>query len=107
VRLTASHRPDDDDHAGQLLCDADLGILAADPARYASYTAGVRREHAHVPDADFAAGRAAILRDLLEKPTLFHTATARSRWEQRARANLTREIEQLTASTGTAWWWTP
>ena len=97
VRLTATHRPADDDHAGQLLCDADLGILAAQPARYASYTAGVRREHAHVPDADFAAGRAAILRDLLEKPTLFHTPTARSRWEQRARANVTREIEQLTS----------
>ena len=29
VRLTASHRPADDDHAGQLLCDADLG----DPGR--------------------------------------------------------------------------
>ena len=31
VRLTATHRPADDDHAGQVLCDADLGILAADP----------------------------------------------------------------------------
>ncbi len=69
MRLTATHRPADDDHAGQVLCDADLGILAADPARYASYTAGVRREYAHVPDADFAAGRAAVLRDLLAKPT--------------------------------------
>jgi predicted metal-dependent HD superfamily phosphohydrolase len=96
VRLTATHRPAGDDHAGQVLCDADLGILAAAPARYASYTAGVRREHAHVPDADFAAGRAAILRDLLAKPTLFHTPTARSRWEHRARANVTREIERLT-----------
>ncbi len=74
VRLTATHRPLDSDAPGQVLCDADLGILAADPARYASYTEGVRREYAHVPDADFAAGRAAILRDLLAKPTLFHTA---------------------------------
>jgi predicted metal-dependent HD superfamily phosphohydrolase len=96
VRLTKTHRPAAHDHAGQLLCDADLGILAAQPGRYASYTAGVRREHAHVPDADFAAGRAAILRELLAKPTLFHTPTARSRWEQRARANVTREIERLT-----------
>jgi predicted metal-dependent HD superfamily phosphohydrolase len=95
VRLTATHRPTDDDHPGQVLCDADLGILAADPDRYASYTAGVRREYAHVPDADFAAGRAAVLRDLLAKPTLFHTDAARERWEQRARANVTREIEQL------------
>jgi predicted metal-dependent HD superfamily phosphohydrolase len=97
VRLTATHRPAEDDHAGQVLCDADLGILAADPSRYASYTAGVRREYAHVSDADFAAGRATVLRDLLAKPTLFHTAVARSRWEERARANVTREIEQLVA----------
>ena len=95
VRLTASHRPADDDHAGQVLCDADLGILAADPDRYASYTAGVRREYAHVPDADFAAGRAAVLRGLLAKPTLFHTDLARTRWEARARANVEAELAVL------------
>ena len=95
VRLTATHRPADDDRAGQVLCDADLGILAADDERYASYAAGVRREHAHVPDADFVAGRVAVLRDLLAKLTLFHTPVARSRWEDRARANLTREIDRL------------
>ncbi len=95
VRLTGSHRPADDDHAGQVLCDADLGILAAGADRYAAYTAGVRREYAQVPDTDFAAGRAAVLRDLLAKPTLFHTAVARERWEERARDNVTREIDQL------------
>lgn len=95
VRLTATHRPSDDDRAGQVLCDADLGILAAEADRYAAYVAGVRAEYAHVSDADFAAGRAAILRDLLAKPALFHTAQARDIWEARARGNLTREVEQL------------
>ena len=33
VRLTATHRPADDDPAGQVLCDADLGILGAAPDR--------------------------------------------------------------------------
>src|SRR5689334_7035690 len=42
VRITAEHRPADDDRAGQVLCDADLAILAAGPERYASYTDGVR-----------------------------------------------------------------
>jgi len=95
VRLTASHRPDDDDLAGQVLCDADLGILAADPDRYAAYTVGVRREYAHVPDTDFAAGRATVLRGLLAKPTLFHTDLARDRWEARARANVEAELAGL------------
>jgi len=95
VRLTATHRPAEDDHAGQVLCDADLAILAADADRYASYTAGVRQEHAHVSDADFASGRAAVLLSLLEKPTLFHTSVARDRWERDARRNVELELEQL------------
>ncbi len=97
VRLTGSHRPGDDDRAGQVLCDADLAILAADPDRYASYTRGVRREYASVPDADFASGRAAVLADLLAKPSLFHTDQGRRRWEQRARANVEAEIRSLTS----------
>ena len=72
-----------------------LGILGADPDRYTSYTRGVRREYAHLPDADFTAGRAAVLRDLLAKPTLFHTDQARERWEARARANVEAELARL------------
>jgi predicted metal-dependent HD superfamily phosphohydrolase len=98
VRVTEHHRPDADDVAGQVLCDADLAILAAPPERYASYVEGVRAEYAHVPDADFAIGRAAVLQDLLAKPSLFHTPAARDRWEEAARANIERE---LATSSGT------
>jgi predicted metal-dependent HD superfamily phosphohydrolase len=95
VRLTEQHRPTEGDDAGEMVSDADLGILAADPERYADYVATVRREYSQVPDEQFAAGRAAILRDLLAKPTLFHTTYARTHWEQRARANVARELAQL------------
>jgi predicted metal-dependent HD superfamily phosphohydrolase len=97
VRLTRTHRPAHDDPAGQVLCDADLAILAADDDRYASYAAGVRREYSHVPDSDFATGRAAVLSDLLARPSLFHTEAGRRRWERRARANAERELSSLTA----------
>ena len=95
VRLTSTHRPADDDRAGMVLCDADLAILAADEDRYAAYVRGVRSEYAHVPDADFAAGRSAVLRDLLAKPTLFHLPAARERWEERARRNVQWELAGL------------
>jgi len=95
VRITAAHQPADDDLAGQLLCDADLAILAAGPARYGEYVAGVRREYGAVPEPEFRQGRAAVLRALLAKPTLFHTTHARSSWEDAARANVTRELEEL------------
>lgn len=95
VRMTAHHRPDDDDAGGCALSDADLAILAAPEERYETYAAGVRADFAHVDDADFRAGRAAVLRDLAAKPYLFHTPQARELWESAARANLEREISDL------------
>jgi predicted metal-dependent HD superfamily phosphohydrolase len=96
VLLTESHRPADDDANGGALTDADLAILAAPAGRYAEYVASVRIEYAHLPDDLFAQGRAQILRDLLAKPHLFHTAYARASWEDAARANVRRELESLT-----------
>lgn len=96
VRLTATHDPDPGDHSGQLLCDADLAILAAPPGEYAEYAANVRREYGHVPAQDFRRGRAAVLKSLLDLPVLFHLDTHRSRWEKRARANLDKELSVLT-----------
>ena len=95
VRLTESHRPAADDQNGCALSDADLAILAAPEHRYAEYVADVRREYAHVADDDFRAGRAAILRDLLAKPQLFHTAHAGKHWEPAARANVEAELSRL------------
>ena len=96
IRLTESHDPGSDDLAGQALCDADLAILAAPRDRYEAYVAGVRREYSHISDADFTAGRAAVLRDLAGRQRLFHTAYGREHWESAARANLERELAQLT-----------
>ena len=95
VLVTEHHKPADDDANGCVLSDADLAILAAGPERYAEYVAAVRREWAHLSDADFAAGRAAILRDLLAKPHLFQTAYARDHWEASARANAEAELVTL------------
>ncbi len=95
VRLTAHHRPAPEDRRGALLVDADLAILAAPPERYAAYVAGVRQEYADLSDDVFRPGRAAVLRDLLTKPTLFHSARARALWEDAARANVARELTEL------------
>jgi predicted metal-dependent HD superfamily phosphohydrolase len=95
VRATATHEPAADDADGAVLCDADLAILASGPARYDEYTAAVRAEYAHVSDADFASGRAAVLRALLAHEPLFGTTTARAEWEAAARANVTAELAGL------------
>ncbi|SEF84672.1 Predicted metal-dependent phosphohydrolase, HD superfamily [Thermomonospora echinospora] len=97
VRLTAAHDPGPGDRNGQVLCDADLAILAADPEKYAAYTAAVREEYAFVPDEYFTTARADILRSLLALPALFHTPPARERFEQQARHNLQTELMLLEA----------
>ncbi|WP_425576876.1 HD domain-containing protein [Nocardioides conyzicola] len=95
VLMTEHHRPADDDGNGCALSDADLAILAAPAERYAEYVASVREEYAQMPDDLFAAGRAEVLRDLLAKPHLFHTAYAQDAWEDTARANVRRELDEL------------
>ena len=95
VRLTAEHDPDPFDANGCVLCDADLAVLARDPAGYADYVTAVRREYAHVPDELFRRGRAAILRGLLAQPVLFRTPLAHDRWAPTARANVTAELRDL------------
>jgi predicted metal-dependent HD superfamily phosphohydrolase len=95
VRLTEHHDPAPTDRRGEALCDADLAILAADPDRYAEYVAGVRREYAAMDETTFRAGRAAVLRRLLDRPALFTTDVARQWWELPARDNLARELDSL------------
>jgi predicted metal-dependent HD superfamily phosphohydrolase len=95
VSLTAGHATDEDDLDGELLCDADLAILASAPDDYAAYTAAIRREYAHVPDDAFRGGRAQVLKALLELPSIYRHPPLREAWEDRARANLEAELKTL------------
>lgn len=95
VRVTAEHRPEPDDVAGALLCDADLAVLASGRERYDEYVHGVRKEYTHLDEETFRAGRATVLRALLDAPTLFHTPLAQELWETAARDNVRRELQSL------------
>ncbi|MEU2333469.1 hypothetical protein ABZ608_07655 [Streptomyces sp. NPDC013172] len=98
VRLTVTHDPAPGDRNGEVLCDADLAILAAPPARYAAYTAEVREEYHFVPNDAFRTGRSAVLRQLLDLPRLFRTPYGRANWEPTARYNLAAELEMLSTA---------
>jgi predicted metal-dependent HD superfamily phosphohydrolase len=93
VRLTATHQPGSRDPEGELLCDADLAILAAPPKQYASYVAAIRAEYAQVPEIEFVAGRLEILSRLAEGD-IFRTSKGRA-LTTAARANLLAECEAL------------
>lgn len=92
VRLTKGHAVEPGDERGMLLADADLNVLTRPWPDYLSYVDAVRREYAHVSEQLWRAGRAAVLRGLLDLPVMFHLHPER---EEPARANINRELTQL------------
>jgi predicted metal-dependent HD superfamily phosphohydrolase len=101
IRRTAAH------HAGPpaagdlaVVLDADLAVLGAPAARYARYAEGIRREYAHLPEAEFVRARARVLEGLLGQERLFCTPWAAGRLDAPARANLRRELGRLRAAEG-------
>ncbi len=84
------------------LLDADLAIFASGDARYRQYTSAVRAEYAHLSGDEFRTGRARILGSYLAQPTIYRTPVSQQLWEERARANLTREIDELRTPGGTS-----
>ncbi len=106
IEATAAHGDDPDLHADTpdlgVLLDADLAILAADPAGYSTYVAGVRSEYRHLGDDDWQTGRATVLQALLDRSAIFVTATGHDRWEARARANIETELAALTDLTASS-----
>lgn len=56
------------DPVTRTLLDADLAVLwTANSGLYAAYAKGIRAEYAHVPDAAYRAGRAGVLRHLVDQ----------------------------------------
>ncbi|QUL37031.1 hypothetical protein [Erythrobacter sp. JK5] len=93
------HLPGDLSGAAQSDCahflDMDLAILGASPERFVIYEDQIRREYAHVPDAAFREGRAAVLRGFAARPRLYFSAWGRERFEAQARRNLARSLAAL------------
>ncbi len=76
----------------QLLVDIDLSILGADAARFDEYERQIREEYAHVPGIVFRFKRRQILKNFLDRPSLYSLAPLKDQWEARARENLRRAI---------------
>jgi predicted metal-dependent HD superfamily phosphohydrolase len=100
VRLTETHRPIGSDPDGELLCDADLAILAADPEDYQRYVADVRQEYARLDDDTFSRGRLDVLMRFGGRG-IFRT-TAGRRLEAAAQRNLLAEATDLVERLGLA-----
>lgn len=80
------------DSESEILLDADLAILSADPIRYQSYAAAIRQEYAWVTEKDYRTGRSRILETFLQRDRIYYSPTLQ---EETARENLRSELRRL------------
>ena len=100
IEATATHQvPEFEDGTvrqdAALFLDMDLSILGAPTEVFDAYEAAVRREYDWVNDADWRAGRAAVLKSFLARPRIFHTDIFAERFEAQARENMAGSLAKL------------
>lgn len=96
--MATCHNAEPEGVDAEAIVDADLGILGGPSERFLEYELQIRLEFAWVPEPVFRARRREILTRFLERPHVFSTELFRSRYEERARANLQESVHRLTNS---------
>ena len=79
----------------RLLKDLDLSILGSDSATYDNYANAITFEYSKLPPRKFTSGRVRVLERILEEAHIYSNGFFMTAYEERARANLRREIEAL------------
>jgi predicted metal-dependent HD superfamily phosphohydrolase len=95
ILVTIAHQPAPDDLAGARVSDADLVGLAADWDTYEANIEGIRVELPELTGREWRARRRAPLEGLAARPRLFFTEYGAAHWEDPARVNLLRELDDL------------
>lgn len=95
VRATKDHMGAQVDNDGALFLDADYSILGAASDVYRAYTKNVRKEYAHVNDAQWRDGRGAFLKRTAQAARFFRTDVFEAAYGAQARANVAAELKEL------------
>ncbi len=93
--LATKHAAVPTDPDARLLVDIDLAILGRPAEVFDAYDRAIRVEYQWVPEDQYRAGRARILRGFLARPRIYQTEQFHERLEAAARANLARAIARL------------
>jgi predicted metal-dependent HD superfamily phosphohydrolase len=93
--LATRHAGPVEEPDARLVCDIDLAILGTEPAGFEAFERAIRREYRWVPDLLYRRARSAVLRDFLNRPSIYQTGAYVSQYEEPARRNLQRVLATL------------
>jgi predicted metal-dependent HD superfamily phosphohydrolase len=82
--------------------DLDLAILGSEEPVYRSYTIAIREEYRWAPDQLYNEGRKKVLERFLQRESIYLTSELSLMFEEKARRNIAREIESLSARSTTS-----
>jgi pantetheine-phosphate adenylyltransferase len=91
--LATKHNKTETTLTSQLICDIDLASLGSDS--FDINSKNIRHEYHIIPDDVYNKERAKILQMFLNRERIYYTELFREKYEQKARINLQREIDNL------------
>ncbi|MCB9187991.1 MAG: hypothetical protein H6599_01790 [Flavobacteriales bacterium] len=94
IIFTKAHSTSLDSDTNFLL-DFDLAVLGGEWTEYMRYSIGVREEYKIYPDLLYKPGRRKVLEHFLEMKNIYKSDLFRSKFEKKAKENLSRELEEL------------
>ena len=94
ILASKAHRVSDDSDTN-FFTDADLAVLGQDWSAYKIYTEGVRKEYWIYPDIIYKPGRKKVVEHFLRMGKIYKTEPFYAKFENQARLNLKRELEEL------------
>ena len=93
ILATKSHDLSSDEDTNYFT-DTDLSILGQSWDVYSTYSQNVRKEYSIYPDFMYNSGRKKVLKHFLAMDKIFKTDYFYNKFEQRARINLEKELNQ-------------
>lgn len=94
IEATKEHQLSDD-YDTNILLDLDSTILGKSQKEYQKYSADIRMEYKICPDFMYRKGRAKVLKNMLEKDSIYKTDFFKKNYENQAKENLRLELNQL------------
>ncbi|MGB3713569.1 MAG: metalloprotease family protein [Candidatus Promineifilaceae bacterium] len=95
ILATKTHIAPDGDVDCQILLDADLSSLGADQVTFERHSQALRKEFDWLPDQEYQLSRARFLSGILERNRIYLIDQVFEKYEEQARENLTRAIDEL------------